>query len=135
MGTWDGKPFGNDAAADWVFDLDEANDWVYVLETLTAVSTDGAEVDAETATAGIAAAEVVAHGLGRPTQVDGYTEAVTEFVERVGRPDADLVDLAVGALAAAASDRSELAELWAESDPAEWNAANRELAEALQAGA
>ena len=109
MGTWSGQPFGSDSAGDWAFDLDDA-------------------------VVAIAAAEVVAHGLGRPTQSDAYTESVGTFVQRVGRPDAALVAIALEALAASTSPESELSELWADEDSAEWLDANEALKNALDAG-
>ncbi|MGE3192867.1 MAG: DUF4259 domain-containing protein [Microbacteriaceae bacterium] len=118
MGTWSGQPFGNDGAADWGWELDDASDWGPVRQALN----DALEgpLDGDVAETAIAAAEVVAHGLGRPTQSDAYTVSVSAFVERVGAPPADLVPLAVAALGTATGPDSELTELWNEADPTEW---------------
>lgn len=129
MGAWSGEPFGNDSAADWAFELDEQASWGLVDATLSAVLDEG-YVDADAATLAIAAAETVAHGLGRPTQDDAYTESVTAFVARAPAPGNELVEKAAAALARASSSESELAELWAD-DPAEWEAANTALQAAL----
>lgn len=130
MGTWSGQPFGSDSASDWAYDLAEAPDWSIVREALTTVAGE-TEVDSDDAVIAIAAAEVVAHGLDRPTQTDAYTESVASFAQRVGRPDADLVALALDALTAATSPDSELTELWEDEDPEEWVTANATLKQAL----
>jgi len=130
MGTWSGQPFGSDSASDWAYDLAEAPDWSIVREALTTVAGE-TEVDSDDAVIAIAAAEAVAHGLDRPTQTDAYTESVASFAQRVGRPDADLVALALDALTAATSPDSELTELWEDEDPEEWVTANATLKQAL----
>ena len=133
MGTWSGQPFGSDSAGDWAYDLDDASGWGFVRDALTRVIGQ-TEVDADDAVVAIAAAEVVAHGLGRPTQSDAYTESVGAFVQRVGRPDASVVRLALEAIAASTSPESELTELWVDEDSDEWFSANDALKSALDAG-
>lgn len=131
MGAWSAEPFGNDAAADWADELDPLTGWEAVRATLAAV-VGVPDLDADAASCAIAAAETVAHGIGQPTQDDAYTEAVDGFVERAGRPDDELVALAIAGLAAATSPGSELTELWEEDDPEEWRAANDALRDALE---
>lgn len=132
MGTWSGEPFGNDVAGDWTFELDEAEDWSVVRVAFDAVI--AGPVDAPTAEIAIAAAEVVAHGLGRPTQVDDDdTFSVRQFVARAGAPDPSLVALAIAALDTATGPDSELTELWNSADPTEWREANARLDAALRA--
>ncbi|KJC64666.1 DUF4259 domain-containing protein [Agreia bicolorata] len=133
MGTWSGQPFRSDSASDWAYDLADASDWSVVRDALTEVIGQ-TDIDADDAAIAIAAAEVVAHGLDRPTQTDAYTESVGSFVQRVGRPDAELVAFALDALAAAGSAESELTELWQDEDPDEWLSANAALKQALDAG-
>lgn len=127
MGAWSAEPFGNDTAADWAWELDGAQDWDVVSEALRDVLTGEADEDA--AAIAIAAAEVVARGLGRRTQDDAYTESAAAFTDRVGTPGAEVVALGREALARATAPDSALAELW-EGD-AEWAAANARIAEAL----
>ncbi|MFG6474921.1 DUF4259 domain-containing protein [Microbacterium sp. P06] len=131
MGAWSGEPFGNDSAGDWAWDLKEQTTWDAVRDALAAVVDTDGPVDSDDATTAIAAAEVVAHGLGRPTQVDGYTADVAAFAMRAGAPGGDVVELAVRALAEATDPEGELAELW-EDDPEEWDAANAKLRTALE---
>ena len=130
MGAWSGEPFGNDTAGDWVYELDEADDWQYVREALDA-AVASAQVDADTADCAIAAAEVVARGLGRE---GAHADTIRHFVGRAGLPDDELVALALAALSAADSPGSELAELWEDADPQEWREANAALRSVLEQG-
>ena len=129
MGAWSGEPFGNDTASDWVYELDEAGDWQYVREALDAAVAPRA-VDADAATCAIAAAEVVARGLGR--EGGPHADTIAHFVQRAGRPDDELVALALAALAASDSPGSELTELWEEADPEEWREANDAVRSVLE---
>jgi len=79
----------------------------------------------------IAAAEVVAHGLGRPTQSDAYTESVEALVSRASRPNKRLARQAAAAVDAATRDDGELAQLWAEAGDSEWRVAISRLRGAL----
>lgn len=120
MGAWSGEPFGNDIAADWSWELDDATDWDVVRGALiNTIDQEPGELDADSATIAIAAAEVVAHGLGHPTQTDAYTESVEQFVERVHPVPPSLRQLAVDALSVATHSDGELATLWAD-DSAGW---------------
>jgi len=130
MGTWSAEPFGNDSAADWAYELDDAKDWGVVTDALrVAAEAAPSELDSDDAVLAIAAAEVVARSLGR---VPDSPESVEAFVTRVSPPSPELVALAVSALAVATSDEGELAELW-EGDP-DWFAENEKLRAALTTG-
>lgn len=131
MGAWSGEPFGNDTAADWAWELDETSDWEIVRDTLKQVLETGDAIDSDVASNAIAAAEVVAHGLGRPTQSDAYTESVSAFVARAPKPPSDVVELALAGLSAATSAASELSDLWAESGESNWAEANSQIQNAL----
>ncbi|WP_409047557.1 DUF4259 domain-containing protein [Microbacterium sp. HA-8] len=131
MGTWSGEPFGNDVAADFAWELDEQKRWNVVREALREALRSKEPLDADTAAIAIAAAEVVAHGLGRPTQSDAYTESVEGFVSRARKPSGRLVRDAQRAVAVAASTHGELAELWAETDAQTWHDSNARLVSAL----
>lgn len=130
MGAWSAEPFGNDTAADFAWELDEAPSWAIIADAFADAAAEGDDVDIDTACIAIAAAEVVAHGLGQPTQSDGYTESVDAFVARVGAPESALVDEAVRIVTVLASS-GELAQEWAESDPDEWREATSRLLAAL----
>lgn len=134
MGTWSGEPFGNDTAADWSWELDDADGWDIVLDALTAVLDEApASVDDDMAIIAIAAAEVTAHQLGRPTQSDIYTESVSAFVARAPEAPSGIGGVALNALEVATAPEGELAQLWAAGDAEEWAAANRRIRQALSA--
>jgi len=137
MGTWSAEPVGNDAAADFVGDLEDERGWSVVQTALTAATEAGDEIDSDVAELALAAAEVVAHGVGRPTQDDAYTTSIAQFVNRAGKPDDALVRLAVQAVTAAASPAGELSELWDDAgseDLAEWRESVSRLTASLSAG-
>ena len=129
MGAWSEEPFGNDTAADWAQELSDQVTWDIVEHVLRAAAIYGVDDD-DLATVAFAAAEVVAHGLGKPTQSDAYTTSVEAFVKRVGAPNPALVTLAARALDKSTRPSSDLAELW-EDDEA-WQAAVEKLAAMLK---
>ena len=131
MSAWSGEPFGNDEASDWAWELDDAEDWEVVRVVLLDALESDQPLDADVATLAIAGAETVAHGLGRGTQHDSYTEPVIAFTGRVGPPPAEVAQLAVGALAVATDPAGDLARLW-EDDSAEWQSATSQLEAALR---
>ena len=132
MGAWSGAPFGNDSAADWAWELDGADSWEVVADALSAIVDEGpGSVDGDAASIAVAAAEVVAHQIGRPTQSDSYTESVDAFVRRAPKPPAGIVALALTALNIASSPEGELAELWAEAGDDEWATATSRVRDAL----
>lgn len=133
MGAWSVEPFGNDVAADWAWELEEESDWAIIDDALTDALEDLEEIDQETAIIAVAAAEVVAHGLGHATQCDAYTEEVEAFIGRAGRPSEETVALALAALAAAGGAGSELAAEWADAGDTGWVEAMDELRAALTA--
>lgn len=131
MGAWSVEPFGNDVAADWAWELEDESDWTVVDEALAEALEDGEEIDHDTAVIAVAAAEVVAHGLGHATQRDAYTEEVDSFIARVGRPTEDTVALAIAALVAACGPGSELAADWAGTGDPGWDESIEHLRAAL----
>lgn len=107
MGAWGIGSFENDQAGDWIYDLEEADDWGLVQTTLQKIL-DG---DDEDACEALAAAEVVAAALGRP--LANLPEEATQWLgEHRDLPD-NLVALATRAVTAVATT-SELKELWEE---------------------
>jgi hypothetical protein len=134
MGTWSCKPFGNDSACDWAYDLEDRRDFSLVEDVIRAVLDSGDEyLDGDLAVEAIAAAEVLAKSLGRGTQTDAYTERVDEWLRALTvKPSATLLADARRALDRILGPQSELNELWEESDEhAEWIAAVRAQQAAL----
>jgi hypothetical protein len=89
-----------------------------VTATLERVLAAGATyLDADTACEGLAAVEVVARLRGNWGERNPYTETVDNWVEsHPGEPPAELVSAAVAAIDRVLTPRSELLELWSETD-------------------
>ena len=82
MGTWGSGPFDNDDAGDWTYQLTPDADERVVEHALAAVVADS-DPDASTSSAAIAAAEVVAAGLGHAH--GSLPDEVAEWVETHGQ--------------------------------------------------
>jgi hypothetical protein len=124
MGAWGSGPFENDDAMDWTYALTDDADLGVVAAALRDATGEDAP-EAPEASAAIAAAEVVAAGLGRPSP--DLPDEVTAWV--AARADQDwgaLVPSAMVALDRVGSD-SELVELWAEEGGDDWGATLDEL--------
>ncbi len=110
MGAWSSVSFGNDDAADWVYELEESGIGA-IRETLESVVAEEGYLEASDACCAVAAAEVVAASLGQPPP-DELPDEVTEFLQSEPAIGVDLVDLARKAVARVLSRDSELFELW-----------------------
>ena len=125
MGTWGSGPFDNDDAADWAWRLMPDVDERVVAETLTPRA-EGAPRDA----AVVAAAEVVAAGVGRPHPE--LPESVAAWLDaRRDRPWAGLVPLAIAAVERVRGG-SELDDLWDEAGDDAWSFEVDELLDRLR---
>jgi len=122
MGTWDVGSLQNDAACEWVFELEETTDLSHVERTLRTVVEVGAEyLEAPAAAEAIAAAETIARLKGHWGLQDAYSESLDGWVRaHAQHPPEGLVVLALEALDRIVSEPSELLELWSESDEQEW---------------
>lgn len=127
MESWDAGSFGNNAASDWVYALEECPDLSFIEDTLQRVLDAGNRyMDAIEGAEAVAAAEVVAWLLGRPTPVDTDSQCVAEWVAtHPFAPPPALVDKALVVIHRIQGRESELAELW-EKD-AEWFTAMADL--------
>jgi hypothetical protein len=133
MGTWGHGSFANDSAMDWLDELADKGP-AFLGETFDVVNAaeDGAYLEFDESTAGLAAAEVVAAALGHgDDRLDEDALAWLEEHREAAR--------AVGVeRARRAVERiyvqSELRELWDESaEDTEWHADVRELLKRLAA--
>ena len=116
MGAWGVLPFENDNASDWVWSLEDAEDFSVLSEALDAVaSQDDIFEDCEEA---VAAAEVVAALRGHP--LSELPDEVSAFIKKHGKkkPPAKLVELAVGVVRRISED-SDLRNRWQEAGSAE----------------
>jgi len=118
MGTWSVEPFGNDDAADWAYELEEAEDLSQIEEAIGTVLSTGEEyLEAPEASVALAAIEVLARLCGAPGEKNSYTEAVDKWVANTQlKPPVELLDRAQAAIARILAENSELNELWQDSD-------------------
>ncbi len=128
MGTWAIGVFGNDCALDWAEDLQESKDLFFIENTLDNVLApdSAAFLEAPFGAEGLAAAEVLARLNGQaPPEADDDV-AIDDWVADVSarfkrRPD--LIEKARRAIDHILSERSELRQLWQESEQYEnWRA-------------
>jgi hypothetical protein len=118
MGTWSVDAFGNDDAADWAHELEQAEGLGSVQEAIDAVLSVGDEyLEAPEASIALAAAEVLARLCGNPGEKNSYTEVIDRWVEGAQlKPTVELLDKAQAAIARILAENSELKELWEDSD-------------------
>ncbi len=132
MGAWGVQSFENDDAVDWLSDLRRSTGMQAILSAVAVVAeleTDS-YLEVPEASVAVAAAEVVAALLGRPTS--NLPPDVTAWVDenrQVGAPEG-LRDSAQRAVARAQLS-SELRDLWDESD--DGGAASQQLLSDLMA--
>lgn len=137
MGTWSTTAFGNDFALDWAQDLQESKDLFFIEDTLNNVlSADSAEyLEAPFAAEGLAAIEVLARIYGKPgenDEDDENTRDVDAWVEEVSKKATkrrtDLIEKSQRVIVHILSERSELRELWQDSEHYEdWRASVEDL--------
>ena len=131
MGTWTTGGFDNDDAADWIWELAEAED-VSILKDVLATITDSEDyLEAPDCAMAIAAAEVVAAMNKKPAA--RLPDEVRAFLARV--PDAPAPELIESALLAIERirNKSELQVFWDETgNPGEWYRSLDDLESRLQ---
>ena len=135
MGCWAIGSFGNDDAADWVADLTDQKDLGLVRETISELLAVDGYLDAPYATQALAAIEVIAAALGRPTAAAQGEEQLMAWIASV-KPtaDAELVSQAIAAIDRITGLESELRELWDDTeDFNDWQADVAGLRAQLQA--
>lgn len=122
MGTWSHDAFGNDTACDWAAELTESDDLSPVKTAIKAVVKNNDDyIDAQVGEEALVAIEVVARLRGNAGYHNTYTESVDDWVATVKiDPSLKLLQDAMTALDLIVSDRSELKELWSETNVTEW---------------
>ncbi len=124
MGTWGPGAFENDVALDFAAAITTAKD---LADALTIRSPDQ-PIDADAACRIVVVAECVAAMRGHPS--DDLPDSLAERLAGFGRPSRSLFHHARDHLSAVML-RSELMQLWAESDPRPFNLAMHDLLERL----
>jgi hypothetical protein len=115
MGAWGHQFDENDDAADWLADFTDSPTWAKCKEALQLPAD---YIEADTASRAIAAAEVVAAGLGKPHP--SLDTAIVQWADQNGE-GAKTLRQAASAAVVKAEDESELQELWEEGDGADWH--------------
>jgi hypothetical protein len=123
MGAWGVGSWDNDDAGDWVYELEESKDLSLVIQTLRAITNPEEDyLESCICSEALAAAEVVAAANGRPGT--DLPEEVQVWLKRA-KPsiNSDILNLAQHVIEIIGT-RSELLELWQESDSyPEWRQA------------
>ena len=138
MGTWAVDAFGNDYAQDWAQDLKETSNLDAVENTLdVALEDNGDELEMPFAVEALVAIEVLARLQGKGGARTEDSAAVDDWVD-ARKPKArlrtDLAEKAGRAIERILSERSELRELWEESEHyQEWLASVEDLRSRLTA--
>jgi hypothetical protein len=133
MGAWGSKAFENDGACDFLDELSGggADTLASVLARIAHMES-GEDLDVDDATAGVAAAELVAaaHGAGDDRLSPAARRWIVTFRDEARGIDASVALRAVERIYAA----SELRALWSEgSGTSEWHDHMRELSRRLEA--
>ena len=115
MGAWGIGNFDNDTALDWVIELEAEEDLILVQQTLDAI--DEEYVDATEAEEALVAIETIARLKGNFGEENSYAEELDNWV-KAHPMDIDniLIDKAKKVLRLIFSEKSELYELWEETD-------------------
>jgi Domain of unknown function (DUF4259) len=131
MGAWEASAFGNDAAMDWVAEL-ERRGVTAVTAALTAAVEVEEYLEAPVAEEAVASAEVVATALGQPAP--DLPGAVQVWVQNnPAALSADDAELALRAVDRVNCDASGLYELWVDdAEDADWSASIADLRRRLE---
>jgi len=113
MGSWAVHSFGNDDAADWLLELEEQDDLAFVRGTIAEVLEADGYLESTYATQALAAIEVIAATLGRPTAAARAEKPLMSWIRQSHHhPEPTLIASALRALDRIDADQSELRELW-----------------------
>jgi hypothetical protein len=126
MGAWGAGSFENDDAMDWVVGLAEGSGDAVLRDALTPIATtDDRYLEAPECSIAVAAAEAVAAARGHA--IASLPDEVVGWVRKKREVTGELVAFARSAVDRIAA-KSELRDLWDESDSAEtWRAAMTDL--------
>jgi len=133
MGAWSIHAFANDDAADFAAELESGESAEPLSRAIAAVDGQAGYLEAPAAARALAAAELVAAGLGRPcSALEGEVSASAWFERTRFVPPPALVEQARRAVDRVMADDSELRELWEDSaDAGAWKAEVTGLRERL----
>ena len=116
MGAWGTGNFDNDTALDWVFELEETNDLSLIRETIEAIFTED-YIDSDVGSEALIAIEAIARLKGNFGIENSYAEDLDNWVKSHKlEVSNELIEKSKKALKLIVSDKSELYELWEETE-------------------
>lgn len=130
MGDWGPEPLSNDPAQDFLLEvLQTRNGWALVSKALSRIKRIGPYSDDEEGRVALAAAELVAAGLGHASPL--LSDEDRTFVRTISsEKSAELRTLALAAVEQIRT-KSDLRLLWEEAGPEDWLAALDDLTQRL----
>jgi ankyrin repeat protein len=132
MGTWNAKPFGNDTASDWLWELIKAKDDSVLESPLTAVLTAKKSPDADDCARAFAAASVIEAARREPP--GKLPKEAKQWVKERGFVPSDAVIKQAIQTVERIARESELRDVWEESPSyAKWQKEADALAKNLRA--
>lgn len=115
MGAWGIRVFDNDDAADWISELESANDSDVLSEAIDAAMNAGDYLEAPEGSRLLCACEVIAALGGQPST--DLPDEVRQWVDNHKTLDASaLILIALQAIDRVLGDNSELDQLWKEDE-------------------
>ena len=116
MGAWGTGNFDNDIALDWVFELEETNNLSLIKETVEAVFPED-YIDSDVGTEALISIEAIARLKGNFGAENTYAKDLDNWVKSHKLEVSDtLLEKSKKAVQKIVSDKSELYELWKETD-------------------
>lgn len=135
MGVWSTGVLGNDSAEDWLDEFLIDPELEVIEEAISAVTSGDDYIEADEASACLAACEVLARINGRPPSQPVGTEELDEWIqENPQSVPEELLRLAIESIDKILGPNSELRELWEDEDQGEdWTAALIDLKQRVAA--
>jgi hypothetical protein len=129
MGAWGELAFDNDTANDWAYGLEDVDDLSLVEAAFAELEDVGDQyLDQDVACNALAACEVLARLLGNFGYRNAYTEKVDTWVAaHPTKPEPALLARGRDAVRRVLGEKSELRELWGETDGDSWRKTVEEL--------
>lgn len=135
MGVWSTGVLGNDSAEDWLDEFLIDPELEVIEEAISAVTSGNDYIEADEASACLAACEVLARINGHPPSQPVGTEELDEWIqENPQSVPEELLRLAIESIDKILGPNSELRELWEDEDQGEdWTAALIDLKQRVAA--